>query len=221
LRCCGTRPDCPAREDEAERSVALGQLAIQLEDLQLVKMFSPKAISVRPGFAAGHGQKRSRRERWTNTIVCTAVCGFCAWYIATVSVAAQSPSQPPGATAPASSRTIWSNVYSASQAKRGEAGANRLCTKCHAPDFTGGQDGPSLVGAEVLGSWASLTLGDLLDRIKTTMPADAPRSLGQQETVDILAYMLSLNKCAAGDEELPPDMEVLSQIRVTSQPERK
>jgi mono/diheme cytochrome c family protein len=166
-------------------------------------------------------RKRSRRERWTNTIVCTAVCGFCAWYVATLSVATQSPSQPPGATTPASSRTIWSNVYSASQAKRGEAGANRLCTKCHGADLTGGQDGPSLVGAEVLGSWASLTLGDLLDRIKTTMPADAPRSLGQQETVDILAYMLSLNKCPAGDEELPPGMEVLSQIRVTGQPERK
>ena len=163
----------------------------------------------------------SARGRATNTIVCTAVCGFCAWYVATLSVATQSPSQPPGGTAPASSRTIWSNVYSASQAKRGEAGANRLCTKCHGADLTGAQDGPSLVGAEVLGSWASLTLGDLLDRIKTTMPADAPRSLGQQETVDILAYMLSLNKCPAGDEELPPGMEVLSQIRVTGQPERK
>jgi len=99
--------------------------------------------------------------------------------------------------------------------------ANSKCTKCHEVDLAGGQDGSSLVGPDVLGAWTSLTLGDLFDRVNTTMPADAPRSLGLLETADILAYVLSLNTCPAGEKELPPDMDVLSQIRITGRPEGK
>jgi tetratricopeptide (TPR) repeat protein len=61
----------PAREDEVERWVALGQLAIQLQDPQLVEMFSRKAISVRPDFAAGHGQLGiglNLQGRWTEAV---------------------------------------------------------------------------------------------------------------------------------------------------------
>jgi len=155
-------------------------------------------------------------------VVRAAVRGFCACCAVTLSVAAQSSPQPPARAAdPSSSRTVWSGVYSAIQAKRGESSVNTNCTKCHSADLAGGQDGPSLVGAEVLNAWTSLTLGDLFDRIKTTMPADAPRSLGLQETADILAYVLSLNTCPAGEEELPPDMEALRQIRITGRPEGK
>ena len=136
-----------------------------------------------------------------------------------LAVAAQSP--PQALARGSSSQTVWSGVYSAPQAKRGEVSVNTNCTKCHGADLAGGQDGPSLVGPEVLGAWTSLTLGDLFDRVKTTMPADAPRSLGLQETADILAHMLSLNKCPAGEKELPPDMAFLSQIRITGQPEGK
>src|SRR5207247_2594226 len=46
----------PAREDDAERWVALGELAIQLQEPRLVETFSRKAISARPDFAAAHGQ---------------------------------------------------------------------------------------------------------------------------------------------------------------------
>jgi quinoprotein glucose dehydrogenase len=115
--------------------------------------------------------------------------------------------------------TVWSGVYTADQAKRGEAVSNRSCAKCHNADLTGGQDGPSLVGQEVLAAWNGMTLGDLFDRIRTTMPADAPQSLSAQETVDILAYALSSNRCPAGDRELAADVAALRQIRVTSRPD--
>jgi tetratricopeptide (TPR) repeat protein len=46
----------PAREDDAERWVALGELAIQLQEPPLVETFSRKAISARPDFAAAHDQ---------------------------------------------------------------------------------------------------------------------------------------------------------------------
>ena len=115
--------------------------------------------------------------------------------------------------------TVWNGVYTAAQARRGEAVANKSCAKCHNADFTGGQDGPSLVGQEVLTAWSGLTLGDLFDRIRTTMPADAPQTLSASETADLLAYTLSSNKCPTGDTELAADAAALRRIRVTSRPD--
>ncbi|HJZ78433.1 MAG TPA: cytochrome c [Vicinamibacterales bacterium] len=125
-----------------------------------------------------------------------------------VSAAPQSPPQ-----------TIWSGVFGAAQAKRGEAISGRRCATCHNADLAGGQDGPALVGADVLRAWSGTTAGDLFDRIRTTMPADAPQSLSPQETADIVAFILSQNRCPAGDKELPSEKEALNQIQIT--PERK
>ena len=118
-----------------------------------------------------------------------------------------------------SSQTIWSGVFSAAQAKRGEAIAGTRCATCHNADLTGGQDGPALVGADVLQAWSGTSAGDLFDKIKTTMPADAPQSLSPQETADLVAFIFSQNKCPAGEKELSSDVDVLKQIQIT--PERK
>src|SRR5262245_44387062 len=118
-----------------------------------------------------------------------------------------------------SSRTIWSGVFSEAQAKRGEAIAGKRCATCHNADLTGGQDGPALVGADVLQAWSGTTAADLFDKIKTTMPADAPQSLSPQETADIVAFILSQNRCPASERELPAETDALKQIQIT--PERK
>ena len=118
-----------------------------------------------------------------------------------------------------SSQTIWSGVFSAAQAKRGEAIAGQRCAACHNADLAGGQDGPPLVGSDVLQAWSGTSAGDLFDRIRRTMPADAPQSLSPQDTADVVAFIFSQNKCPAGDKELPSDMEALKQIQIT--PERK
>jgi mono/diheme cytochrome c family protein len=122
------------------------------------------------------------------------------------------------AAAQASNPTIWSGVFSAAQATRGEAIAGRRCASCHNADLAGGQDGPALVGADVLRAWSGTTVGDLFDKIRTTMPADAPQSLSAQDTVDIVAFILSQNKSPTGEKELPPDMDALKQIQVTPEP---
>src|SRR5262252_6743631 len=136
-------------------------------------------------------------------VLITAVVGLTA-----VSAAPQSSGQ-----------TVWNGVFSAAQAKRGEAIAGKRCATCHNADLAGGQDGPALVGADVLQAWAGTTAGDLFDKIKTTMPADAPQSLSPQETADLVAFIFSQNKCPAGEKELSSDVEVLRQIQIT--PERK
>ena len=118
-----------------------------------------------------------------------------------------------------SSRTIWNGVFSAAQAKRGEAIASQRCAACHSADLAGGQDGPPLVGSDVLQAWGGSSAGDLFDRIRTTMPADAPQSLSAQDTADILAFIFSQNKCPPGEQELASGMDALKQIQIT--PERK
>jgi len=115
--------------------------------------------------------------------------------------------------------TIWSGVFSAAQAKRGEALAGKRCATCHNADLAGGQDGPALVGADVLQAWNGTTAADLFDKIKTTMPADAPQTLSSQETADLVAFIFSQNKCPAGEKDLPSEIDALKQIQVT--PERK
>jgi len=58
----------PAREDEAERWVALGQLAVHLQEPRLVEMFARKALSVRRDLAPAHAQLGAALNlagRWT------------------------------------------------------------------------------------------------------------------------------------------------------------
>ena len=72
---------------------------------------------------------------------------------------------------------------------------------------------PPLVGPEFLSLWNTKTVGDLFDRVRTTMPQDKPGSLTRQQNSDILAYLLSANKFPAGQTELETQTELLKQIQ--------
>jgi quinoprotein glucose dehydrogenase len=112
-------------------------------------------------------------------------------------------------------------VYTEEQAKRGEGAAGKLCTSCHGPDLSGGEAGPALVGLEFVSNWNGLSLGDFFERVSATMPADAPGSLTPQQTSDMTAYVLKLNKYAAGQTELPTDLAALKAMAIESQPPAK
>jgi S-disulfanyl-L-cysteine oxidoreductase SoxD len=112
-------------------------------------------------------------------------------------------------------------VYTEAQAKRGQAAATRACVRCHTPDLTGGEAGPTLVGLAFLGNWDQQPLSDLFDHIHSTMPPDAPGSVSAQDASDIIARVLQLNKVPAGQKELPTDMDALAQITLESQPPAK
>ena len=60
--------------------------------------------------------------------------------------------------------------------------------------------------------WDSVTLADMVDRVKISMPLSNPGSLSRQQVVDVLSYILSVNGVPAGDAELPPEPVKLSQI---------
>lgn len=114
----------------------------------------------------------------------------------------------------AQSASVWSGVYSDEQAKRGEVVSNKLCTSCHGPELSGGEAGPTLVGLEFVGTWNTLTIADFYDRVHATMPADAPGTMTPQQTVDVTAYILKLNKYPAGKTELPIDVALLKDIKI-------
>ena len=118
------------------------------------------------------------------------------------------------AASPAAARSVWDGVYTSEQAQRGEAVYARECARCHGQSLEGNGEGTRpLVGIEFLSTWNGLTLGDLLDRIRLTMPLETPGKLKRQETADVLAYIVSANKFPAGTSELPRESERLKEIR--------
>jgi mono/diheme cytochrome c family protein len=120
------------------------------------------------------------------------------------------------------SRSVWDGVYTEEQAKRGEPVYHKECAPCHGDSLAGGESAPPLSGGAFLANWNGLTLGDLFDRIRKTMPQNAPGKLSRQQNADVLAYALSVNKFPAGKTELSRQTEFLKEIRFQSnKPEPK
>ena len=111
------------------------------------------------------------------------------------------------------SRTIWDGVYTEAQAKRGEAIYFDRCVRCHGPQLMGGNDGAGpLIGATFNGNWNGVPLGQMVDRMRATMPLDQPNTLSRQQTADVLTYILQANKVPAGKTELPRQIDILNTI---------
>ncbi len=114
-------------------------------------------------------------------------------------------------------RSVWDGVYTQEQADRGKPLYNEHCASCHADSLMGGEMSPPLVGGEFMSNWNGLTLGDLFERIRTTMPQNKPGKLSREVNADITAYILSVNKFPAGKKELPHSAEFLKDIRIDSE----
>lgn len=107
---------------------------------------------------------------------------------------------------------MWDGVYTEDQAKRGEALYQKECKSCHGVTLAGGESSPPLTGGAFLSNWNGLTLGDLFERIRKTMPQNAPGKLNRPQNADILAFLLSANKFPAGKTELSRQTEFLKEI---------
>jgi mono/diheme cytochrome c family protein len=110
----------------------------------------------------------------------------------------------------AQQKSQWDGVYTEDQAKRGEPLYAEKCSSCHGPDMNGGEMAPGLAGAEFQANWNDLTLGDLFERMRISMPQNNPGSLSRQQNADILAAMLKKGNYPAGKAELPTQTEVLN-----------
>jgi len=108
--------------------------------------------------------------------------------------------------------SIWDGVYTEAQAARGADGFAGHCASCHGASLGGTGEAPALAGARFLSDFDGLTLGDLFDRIRTSMPQDNPASLTREQYADILAYILKANAVPGGARELDRRSEYLKAI---------
>jgi len=109
-------------------------------------------------------------------------------------------------------RTVWDGVYNEEQAKRGNAVFLEQCSNCHGRDLEGADMTPPLTGGAFTANWDGLTIGDLADRIRISMPLNSPGTLSRQQIADVVAYILRFNQFPAGKDELPREQPAQKQI---------
>ena len=112
------------------------------------------------------------------------------------------------------SRSVWDGAYTEEQAKRGESLCAQECASCHGTELAGNDETPALAGPAFLANWDGLTVGDLSERVRRTMPPNKLGRLTRQQIVDILGHVLKINGFPAGKTELDPKTESLKQIRI-------
>ncbi len=115
------------------------------------------------------------------------------------------------------SKTVWDGVYTEEQEQRGFEVYEQECLECHGPSLEGGEMSPGLADGAFKANWNGLTVGDLYERIRESMPPDDPERVGRQQVADVLAYILSANEMPAGDKELVRRPEMLKMIQFLSQ----
>ena len=109
--------------------------------------------------------------------------------------------------------SVWDGVYSEEQAGRGSRSMARNVRHAMARRSAAEKTAPPLTGSAFMANWSGLTVGELFERIRLSMPEGRPGTLSRQQNADILAYMLSVNQFPAGKTELQKDTDRLKQIR--------
>jgi len=105
-------------------------------------------------------------------------------------------------------------VFTDAQVKRGEPIYKEQCAACHGEDLVGNDIIPGITGQMFINNWQGKSLGDLYDKIQTTMPALNPGSLTPEQTTDLIALVLNTSKYPAGQTDLPSKVEALQQIKI-------
>src|SRR5262245_44040378 len=86
-----------------------------------------------------------------------------------------------GGATQASSKTVWDRIYSEAQATRGREVYRQECAGCHLDSLGGADMAPGLAGDAFLTTWNDLSVGDLFERIRISMPQDTPAHLTRQK----------------------------------------
>src|SRR4029077_116342 len=102
--------------------------------------------------------------------------------------------------------SIWSGVFTAAQAKRGDDAYQASCSGCHGSDLraTNGE-AVDLTYPAIRDKWNGKTLQERFELIRDTMPLGNPNTLGDKTYMDILAFILQFNDFPPGNQELVPE----------------
>jgi mono/diheme cytochrome c family protein len=102
--------------------------------------------------------------------------------------------------------TINDAIYTDEQAEAGEKLYAAHCLTCHDKKYF----------RPVLKAWEGQPLGLLYTVMSASMPESNPGALPRKDYVDILAYILSLNRYPAGESELDYKDGVLDGIVISA-----
>ncbi len=114
-------------------------------------------------------------------------------------------------------KSVWQGIYTADQAQRGAGLYAQRCGACHGAALNGTGEAPPLIGGEFVSHWDTMTVGDLYDRVRTTMPQNDPQSMTREEYADVLAFLLKTNGFPEGAAPLDRRSEVLATIGITAE----
>ena len=114
----------------------------------------------------------------------------------------------------AQTKSVWDGVFTKEQADRGAAAYKAACSECHGGDLAGDGFAPALSGPDFMGNWNDLSVGDLFERVRISMPPSAPGSVTPAQKADILAHLMNQNKFPAGTVELESKTEALKDIKI-------
>jgi mono/diheme cytochrome c family protein len=104
-----------------------------------------------------------------------------------------------------------SGLYAMEQSQRGKEVYAAMCAACHAEQLTG-DVGPALAGADFLAAWKDKTVGELFERVNTTMPLTSPGSMTLDQTADVVSFMLGANQFPAGASAMATDIAKLKAV---------
>ena len=93
-------------------------------------------------------------------------------------------------------------AYTQAQAEAGRTAYDVNCAGCHGPDLQGGSDAPALTGINFNNAWGSRPVNQLFTHIMQTMPPGSPGSLGEEMTLNVVAYLLQRMGGAPGNQAL-------------------
>ena len=106
----------------------------------------------------------------------------------------------------ASGPSIWSGVFTAAQAQRGDEAYQASCSGCHGSNLQATDaEAVDLTGPAFRAKWNGRTLEERFETIRDTMPRGNPNSLGDKSYMDILAFILQFNEFPPGNQELVPE----------------
>ena len=92
--------------------------------------------------------------------------------------------------------------FTAQQADAGRTAYQTNCSGCHAADLSGIGNALPLAGLPFTGSWGNRTVGDLVGFLEGAMPPNNPGGLGEQNYLNIAAFILQANGARAGNQAL-------------------
>jgi mono/diheme cytochrome c family protein len=115
-------------------------------------------------------------------------------FVCITAAAAQTP-LPPGR------KTVWNGIYTTAQAEQGRTVYEQNCQVCHGAAFSGGE-ARVLRGDPFMQAWSEDHLGNLFQKVRTTMPADRPASLSDESYLAVIAAIMQANGFPPGPEAL-------------------